>query len=122
MRGARIDTLGRERAEADAARYRVVEAEGRLTSLRREQQAAKARLSQLAAAPNTYAGVLDEKERHLSESGDPRRVRLLELADERGRLTGDMQELSEALQAARIAWHALSQLQDKLGSASGWST
>ena len=122
LRGTRDHTLERERAEADAARYRVAEAEGRLEALRRDRDAAQARLSQLAAAPRTYAAVLDDKERHLSESGDPRRGQLLELADERGRLTSEMRELAEAMQAARVASGALSQVRDKLGSASGWST
>jgi len=122
LRGTRDDTLERERAEADAARYRVAEAEGRLKALRRERDAAEARLSQLAAAPSTYVAVLDDKERHVNESSDPRRVQLLELADERGRLIGEMHELTEAMQAARTASHALSRVRDKLGSASGWST
>jgi DNA repair exonuclease SbcCD ATPase subunit len=120
--GTRYDTLERERAEADAARYRVAEAEGQLEALRREREATDARLSQLATAPSTYASVLDDKEQHVRESGDPLRVRLLELADERGRLTGEMHELTEAKQAARTAWQALSQVQERLGRASGWST
>jgi hypothetical protein len=122
LRGARENTLERERAEADAARYRVAEAESRLDALRREHSAAQARLSQLAAAPSDYAAALDDKERHLRESGDPRRTRLLELADERGRLTGEIHEVAEALRAARTAGQALSQVGEALGSAAGWST
>lgn len=122
LRGARDDALARERAEADAARYRVAEAESRLEALRREHRAAQARLGQLAAAPSNYAAVLDAKQRHLNESGDPRRTRLLALADERGRLTAETHEVTEAKQAARAAWQALTQVRDKLDSASGWST
>jgi hypothetical protein len=122
LRGARENTLARERAEADVARYRLAEAYARLKALRREQEAAQARLRRLAAAPDTYAAVLHEKERHLAESGDPRGARLLELADERGRIAGELHELAEALQAAGAARSALSQVQRKLGSASGWST
>jgi hypothetical protein len=121
LRGARDDALARERAEADAARYRAAEAEARLDAVRREQTAVQARLAQLASAPGTYAAVLDEKERHLGESRDPRGVRLLELADERGQLNGELHELSEARQAARTAQTALLQVRDKLGSASDWS-
>jgi hypothetical protein len=98
LRGAREDTLERERAEADAARYRVAEAESRLDPLRREHSAAQARLSQLAAVPSDYAAALDDKERHLRESGDPRRTRLLDLA-------------------ARTAGQALSRVREALGSA-----
>jgi hypothetical protein len=120
--GARDDALARERAEADAVRYRVAEGEARLDAVRGEHDAAQARLARLAAAPSSYAAVLEEKERYLAESGDPGGGRLLELADERGGLNGDMHEVSEALQAAGTAWHALSHVQDKLGNASGWST
>lgn len=122
LRGTREDTLERERAEAEVARYRVAEAESQLAALQREYDAVGARLNQLGTAPDAYARVLDDKEQYLRESGDPRRVRLLELADERGRLTGETRELAEAIQAARGAWNALSQVQEKLGSAAGWGT
>jgi hypothetical protein len=49
-------------------------------------------------------------------------VRLLELAEERGQLNSGLREVSEARQAGRTAWQALSRLKDKLGSASSWST
>jgi len=122
LRGARDDALARERAEADAARYRLAEATARLDAAQAEYAAARVRLDQLAAAPSTYAAVLEQKERYLKESGDPRGARLLKLADERGRLTGELHELAEAAAAAELAETALSQVQAKLGSASGWST
>lgn len=122
LRGARDDLLARERAEADAAAYRLAEAEARLAALRREQDAAHARLRQLSKAPSAYAAMLDEKEQHLRTSGDPRGARLLQLADERGRLTGELREVAEALAAARTAQDALAEVRRELGSASGWST
>lgn len=122
LRGARDDALARERAEADAARYRLTEALAGLDAVRADYVAVRARLDQLATAPSTYAAVLDEKERYLSDSADPRGVRLLELAAERGRLTGELHGLGEALPAALTAQTALSQVETKLGSASGWST
>lgn len=122
LRGARDDALAREQAEADAARYRVAEAGARLDTLRREYEAAQVRLDQLATAPRSYAGLLDDKERHLRGSADPRGRRLLELADERGRLTGELREVGEAQRAAAAAQHALATLDGKLGSADGWST
>jgi hypothetical protein len=122
LRGTRDDALARERAEADTARYRVAEVEARVDAVRREHAAVRARLSQLATVQSSYAAVLGEKERHLADSGSARGVRLLELADERGRLNGELHELSEALQAAQTAQAALSRVREKLGSASGWST
>jgi hypothetical protein len=122
LRGARDDQLARERAEAEAAHYRAREAQVRLDQLRREYEAAQARLGQLSEAPATYAAVLDEKERWLAGSGDPRGARLLALADERGRLAGELREIREALGAARLAREACAQVQERLGSASNWST
>ncbi|RIW41775.1 hypothetical protein D3H59_25045 [Micromonospora endophytica] len=122
LRGARDDLLARERAEADAARYRAAEAASRLDALRREHDAACARLGRLAGAPDAYAAALDAKERHLTGTGDPRAARLLALADQRGRLTGELREVAEAEQAARAAQEALEEVQRSLDSASGWST
>lgn len=122
LRGDRNDALARERAEADAARYRVAEAEARLAAMRREHAAVRARLAELDGAPHALAAVLDERERHLQESGDPRQAPLLELARERGRLTAEVREIAEALRAAGEAAQALHLVRGKLGSASSWST
>ena len=122
LRGARDDSLARERAEAEAARYRVAEVSARLDAAHSEYDAARARLDQLARAPARYAAALDDWERHLRESGDPRGARLGELATERGQLTGELKELTEALTAAGRADSALAMVEAKLGSASSWST
>jgi chromosome segregation ATPase len=122
LTGARGDALARERAEADAARYRVEQAQARLDAVRREHDAARERLGQLATAPATYAALLGEQERHLGQSGDPRGRRLLKLAAERGRLAGELNEVREAVAAARAAEQALAQVETSLDSAAGWST
>jgi hypothetical protein len=122
LRGSREDDLARERAEADAAGYRVVEAQARLAAVQRDESAAQARLDELTDAPTTYAAVLDEKEALLSRSGDPRATRLLELADERGRLLAETREVGEAIAAAQRATNALAAVARELGTASGWST
>jgi hypothetical protein len=120
--GSRDERLSRERAEADAARYRVAEAQARLEVIRREHETAQERLDELAPAPAAYAATLDEKERYLSAFGDPRGGSLLRLAEERGRLSAELKETNEANRAAAAALEALSQVQDRLGSASSWST
>jgi len=122
LAGSRDEQLGRERAEADAARYRVAEAKARLDTVRAERQSAEDRLAGLESAPAIYAAVLDEKERHLTASGDARGRSLPTLAAERGQLKAELKETNEAIQAAAAALDALSQVQDRLGSASGWST
>ena len=122
MKGSREDALTREQAEANAVRVRVADAQARLEAVRSELQAAQNRLGQLASAPQAYAAMLAEKERHLTESGDPRRATLLSLADERGRLNAELAEMNEAMAAADAARQALSVVEDRLGSASGWNT
>jgi hypothetical protein len=54
--------------------------------------------------------------------GDPRRSKLSDLADERGRLSRELAAMRKALQLADAAWQALSDLHHKVGSASRWST
>jgi hypothetical protein len=120
--GARDDRLARERAEAAAAYYRIRVAEAYMEAVSREYAAVRARLDQLIWAPRIYAAVLDEKEWRLRESHDARRVRLLQLAEERGRLAGELHEIGEALTAVRHAQVALVGVRDELGSALRWST
>ncbi|HEU5417599.1 MAG TPA: hypothetical protein VFV41_07880 [Streptosporangiaceae bacterium] len=122
LRGARDDALARERAEADAARYRVAEAQALLDAVRGKLGAALQRQARLARAPDAYAAVLAQKELHLRQSGDPRGRQLLGLADERGRLQAELTEIAEAQRAADTADEALSCVQERLGSASAWST
>jgi DNA repair exonuclease SbcCD ATPase subunit len=122
LAGSRDERLSRESAEADAARYRVAEAESRLDAVRGELVAVEDRLAALESAPRVYTAVLGEKERYLTGSGDRRGEALLALADERGRLTAELNETDEAIRAADAAAAALSEVQEVLRSASGWST
>jgi hypothetical protein len=103
LAGSRDERLARERAEADAARYKMAEAASRLEAVRGELAAAEARLAALESAPQAYAAVLDEKERYLTRSGAGRGGALLALADERGRLTAELNETDEAIRAADAA-------------------
>jgi hypothetical protein len=121
LRGAREDRLAREQAQAAAAALRLNDATWRLAALQREHEAARARLCELSGAPEAYRAVLDEKDRHLRTSGDPRAPQILELADERGRLTGELKELHQALAAADIARDALTAVEGDLRSAARWS-
>jgi DNA repair exonuclease SbcCD ATPase subunit len=122
VRGDREDALDRERAEAEAARYRVAEAEALLAEVHREDAAMQQRMRDLAEAPAAYAAALTAKEQYLTQAGGVRSERLLAMADERGRLVAEKRELVEAVQAAREARQALVQVQEELKRASGWST
>jgi len=122
LKGSRDEALAREHAEADAVRMRLADAQARLEAVRTEHQAAQEQLDRLSSAPDDYTALLAEKERHLTESSDPRRATLLSLADERGRLNAELGEMANAAQAADAARQALLQTEYKLGSASGWNT
>lgn len=122
LRGTRDDALARERAEADAAAYRLARAGAEADTLRRELAGVDARLASLRDAPAAYAAVLDEKERALAATADPRTRRLLELAEARGVAEAEVKEIAEAQQAAAAASGALLTLTKLLDSAGNWST
>ena len=61
------------------------------------------------------------KEQYLTHSAGPRGARLLALADERGRLTAELNELQRAGGHAGAAVEALADVQDRLGTAANWS-
>ncbi len=122
LKGDREEAVSREKAEADAARLRVADAEERLDAVRAALDAAHAHLDELGSASDTYTALLAEQERHIAESADPRRSKVLNLADERGRLTAEVDEIKKAQQAAGAARQALSVVEGSLGSASGWNT
>jgi len=122
LRGSREQALDRERAEAEAARYRVAQAQDRLDALGDRLADVEARLVATSTAPGTYAVLLAEKERQLRASGTGSAGRLGELAEQRGRLTAELKELTEAESAARAAAHALAEANEMLESADSWST
>jgi len=122
LHGSRDDALAREKAAAEAARYKVAQAQQRLDSARAELASLQDRLAQLAGAPQAYTGALAAKEQYLTHSADPRGARLLALAGERGRLTAELSELHRASDDADAAGQALADVQDRLGNAANWST
>lgn len=119
--GRREDRLARERAEADAARFRVAEAEQRLAAIAGELARAEARWSELAGAPAGFAAALNDKEAWVRAAGGPLADQLMRVAQERGRLEAELRELAEAVQAAGQAARALEAVAEKLGSADSWS-
>jgi hypothetical protein len=118
LRGTHTEELSRERAEADAARYRVAEGEGRLAAIEAERAAVEARLADLADLPARFAAAIDDKERHLRAVGGAQVTRLLTLAEERGRVEAELRELAEAGAAAEVALRALGEVRRQLDLAS----
>lgn len=116
--GSRDDRLAREQAEVDAAAFRLRAVEAQLSGLQKEDAMAKLRERELAGAATLYTAALNEKERHLRDAADdPRQPRLLALAEERGRLHGELRELGEAQTAARAAQSALQAVEEHLARA-----
>jgi chromosome segregation ATPase len=122
LHGSREDALAREKAQAEAARYRVAQAQQRLDAARANLASVQDRRSQLTGAPQAYADALNSKEQYLKDSADPRGARLMALADERGRLTGELSELHRASGDADAAAEALADVLQRLGTAADWST
>jgi hypothetical protein len=121
LHGSRDDALAREKAEAEAARYRVAQAQQLLDGVRAELGRLAERRAQLAGAPQEYAAALAAKEQFLTHSADPRGARLLALADERGRLTAELGVLQHASDDAGAAARALADVKGRLGTAASWS-
>jgi len=122
LHGSRQDVLAREKAEAEAARYRVAQAQQRLDAVRAELGSMGERQARLAGAPQAYADALAAKEQYLTDSADPRGARLLALAEERGQLTAELGELRRASGGAGAAAQALAEVQDRLGTAASLPT
>lgn len=122
LHGARENALAREKAEAEAARYRYAEARQRQDVMRAELADLEGRLAELAEAGWAYGDALAAKERYLTRSADPRGARLLALAEERGRLAAELRELRRAADDAEVAGQALAEVDDRLGIAANWST
>jgi hypothetical protein len=122
LHGSRENSLAREKAEAEAARYQVAQAQQRLDAVRAELGRLADRQAQLAGAPQAYEDALAAKEQYLTHSADPQGARLLALAQERGRLSAELNELSRARDDADAASQALADVRDRLGTAANWST
>ena len=123
LRGSRGDDLARERAEADAAAYRLADKRARRDLVLRERDGVQARHRSLAAAEDELAAALTAKEEHLRTlPEDPRATELTELATQRGVLDDEAREVDEAMAAAASAGLALARVEECLGSAGSWST
>ena len=121
-RRVRTSSAGR-RLRPQRTGLRVAEAGKQLQTVRDALRSAHEQATALASAPARYAQALAAKEQYLTRSGDPRAHELLSLADERGRLTGQLNEITEADRAREVcARRTGSGAGSKLGSAGSWST
>jgi len=121
LRGARGSTLERERAEAEAARYRAAQAQDQIDALRAQLAEVTARLAATGSVPASYNQALAREEKRLSESGAGPGGRLAEIAEQRGRAEAELRELTEASNAARKTTEALTAANALIESADTWS-
>ncbi len=122
LHGSREDKLARATAEADKAAFQAAELARQVQAIETELIAAQDQARSLTGAPDQYERALTAKEQLLEQAGDFSAHELLSLADERGRLTGELTEIADAEQTAQAALTALGAVQDALSSASGWNT
>jgi hypothetical protein len=122
LHGSRQDKLARAKAEADKAAFQAAELARQVQAIEGELHAAQSQADSLTSAPDQYERSLTAKEQLLEQSDDPRAHELLSLADERGRLSGELTEIADAERTAQAALTALDAVQSALTSASGWNT
>jgi hypothetical protein len=122
LRGDRVTAQERERAERDAARYTLADAQTRDDLARRDVASAQAQLDALGDVEAEYAAALAEREEWSTAHDPERRRALTEVAERRGRLVAEDTEGREAFAAGAAARNLLLQALDLLGSAQSWST
>jgi hypothetical protein len=122
LHGSREDKVGRAKAEADRAAFQATELARQVQAIETELRAAQDQARGLTDAPDQYEQALTAKEQLLEQTDDPRAHELMSLADERGRLAGELTEIADADRTAQAALTALGAVQNALSSASGWNT
>jgi len=122
LRGSREQDLDRERAELEAARYAVAEAEARRDAARRDADSLQAQLDELGDVDALQHRALAAKEEWAQAHDPALAAQLTEIARERGTLTARDLEAREAHAAGREALALLQQAGSLLGGAETWST
>ena len=122
VKGSRAGDLERETAERDAARYAVAEAEARRETARRYVEALDAQLRALGDVDAAFATALAAKEQWVAAHDAATAAQLVDIAQDKGRLTAEDREAREAHAAGLAARDLLTHAHQLLGSARSWST
>jgi hypothetical protein len=122
LRGSRTTDLERERAEHDAARYEVAEAEARHDAAHRGVEALQAQLDALGDVDGIQRRALEAKEAWALDHDRAMSAALAELAGERGELFAAQKETAEAYAAGEAALAVVEEALELLDSAESWST
>ena len=122
IKGTRDIDMSREQTELEAARGLLAEVTARRARQWASIESVRRRLTDLGDVEAQLEQAVAAKQRHLISTQSAPARELLALAEEQGRLTAELRQLGEAVEAGRRAGLALAALQSELGTASGWST
>ena len=122
LKGSHAGDLDRERAERDAARYAVAEAEARREAAHRDAQSLEAQVAALGDVDADHARALAAKEEWALAHDAGVAAALAEIAEQRGELLARDGEAAEAQSAGHEASTLLGQALSLLGSAESYST
>lgn len=120
--GKKEEKLSQEQREAYAARVQYEAAHREWKGAEEELQQCETELGTLQGCEARYAELLQEKTRAVKAAGGETAEAILRLEERAGYLTGQKQELQEALQAGSAALASADHILSELGSAEGWGT
>ncbi len=120
--GTKREHLDKEKQEYVAAQLKFDENSRAVEETERDVDRLRSELGSLHDVNQTFERLLEEKERVLTESNDPRAGQLVEMSERLSDLQSDRTELREAVQAGDRALRTLRQVQADLASAGNWGT
>lgn len=121
LTGERATRLTREEAERQAAEYAVARAEAAVARARQELDAARGARSELGDVVAKREAALAAVEHWHRRTGTPESRELTELALHLGTTRAQLNEVGEALEAAKQAQAALVEAEIMLGKARDWA-
>ncbi|MCC9607764.1 hypothetical protein LOC68_03455 [Blastopirellula sp. JC732] len=120
--GTKEERLETERQEYLAAKLKYEESAEAVDEAQREIEELVAQLAVLKDAESEYNQLLKEKEKFLTQNGDPTIAAILKLNDQVVDLEADRKELYEAIRAGTTALRSLESVRSDLNSAENWGT
>lgn len=122
LTGKRAYRVARERAEVEAVQRQMAPLQARKRQLLEDLRELSERIGEVEFASQEYEDALVRKERLLRESGDPRAVELVEIAERLADAEAELAEHDEACQAGIEAVRALHTVRQHLNSAHASAT
>lgn len=120
--GKMEEKMSREQREAYAAQIQYEAAVREWKDAEEELQQCEEELCALQGCEERYAALVQEKTQAVKAAGGETAETILRLEERAGYLTGQKQELQEALQAGNAALTCADHILSELDSAEGWGT